>query len=84
MSAGFDWSREADAASLWISVYDVELQRVFTSIGGMDMTQAIDTRSSRGRLGATHIGAAFSGLGDLDSASAGVPGTNVELQFHPI
>ena len=50
VSAGFDWSREADAASLWISVYDVELQRVFTSIGGMDMTQAIDTRSSSGRF----------------------------------
>ena len=49
VSADFDWSRPLDAASLWVSVYDMDLQRVFTSIGGMDTTQAIDTRSSSGR-----------------------------------
>ncbi len=48
VSTAFDWSREADSASLWVSVYDMELQRVFTSIGGLDMTEAIDTRSSSG------------------------------------
>ncbi|MEM0955229.1 MAG: hypothetical protein AAGI24_13895 [Pseudomonadota bacterium] len=49
VSAGFDWSRPLTAASLWVSVYNMELQRVFTSIGGLDTTQAIDTRSSSGR-----------------------------------
>ena len=50
VSAGFDWSRPAKAASLWVNIYDMELQRVFSSIGGLDMTEAIDTRSSSGRF----------------------------------
>jgi hypothetical protein len=50
VSADFDWSRPAKAASLWVNIYDMELQRVFSSIGGLDMTEAIDTRSSSGRF----------------------------------
>jgi hypothetical protein len=50
VSADFDWSRPAKAASLWVNIYDMELQRVFTSIGGLDMVEAIDTRSSSGRF----------------------------------
>ena len=50
VSADFDWNRPAKAASLWVSIYDMELQRLFTSIGGMDTTEAIDTRSSAGRF----------------------------------
>ena len=49
VSASFDWSRPLTAASLWVSVYNMDLERVFTSIGGLDTTQAIDTRSSAGR-----------------------------------
>ncbi len=49
VSTAFDWNQTATAASLWVSVYDMELQRLFTSIGGLDTTQAIDTRSSSGR-----------------------------------
>ena len=49
VSANFDWNKAAKAASLWVSVYDTELQRLFTSIGGLDTTEAIDTRSSSGR-----------------------------------
>lgn len=49
VSAGFDWSMNAKGASLWVSIYDTELKRLFTSIGGLDSTEAIDTRSSSGR-----------------------------------
>lgn len=49
VSAGFNWAQPLAVASLWVSVYDMELKRVFTSIGGLDTTQAIDTRSSSGR-----------------------------------
>lgn len=50
VSSDFDWGRTATAASLWVNVYDMELQRLFSSIGGMDTTQAIDTRSASGRF----------------------------------
>ncbi len=49
VSADHDWNKMAKAASLWVSIYDMELQRLFTSIGGLDTTEAIDTRSSSGR-----------------------------------
>jgi hypothetical protein len=46
VSTTFDWNKTAKAASLWVSIYNMELKRVFTSIGGLDTTEAIDTRSS--------------------------------------
>jgi len=49
VSADFDWNMQAAVASLQISIYDIELQRLFSSRGGMDATDAIDTRSSTGR-----------------------------------
>lgn len=49
VSADFDWAMLVDVASLQISIYDMELQRVFASRGGIDATQAIDSRSSKGR-----------------------------------
>ena len=49
VSADFDWSMLLDVASLQVSVYDIELKRVFASRGGLDATQAIDSRSSKGR-----------------------------------
>jgi hypothetical protein len=50
VSADFNWNAPVKVASLWVSVYDMDLHRVFTSIGGLDTTQAIDTRSSSGRF----------------------------------
>ena len=50
VSADFDWNKQAKGASLWVSVYNTDLERVFTSIGGLDTTEAIDTRSSAGRF----------------------------------
>lgn len=49
VSAGFDWNMLLDVASLQVSIYDMELKRVFASRGGLDATQAIDSRSSTGR-----------------------------------
>jgi hypothetical protein len=49
VSADFDWNMQAAVASIQISIYNVELQRLFAGRGGMDATEAIDTRSSKGR-----------------------------------
>ena len=49
VTADFDWNMLLDVASLQVSIYDMELKRVFTSRGGLDATQAIDSRSSKGR-----------------------------------
>jgi hypothetical protein len=49
VSADFDWNMQASAASLQVSIYNMELKRLFASRGGMDATEAIDTRSSKGR-----------------------------------
>ena len=40
---------QAAVASIQISIYDINLQRLFAGRGGMDATEAIDTRSSKGR-----------------------------------
>lgn len=50
VSADFDWNKPAAVASLQVSIFDMELQRLFFSRGGMDATEAIDTRSSSGRF----------------------------------
>jgi hypothetical protein len=48
VSADFDWNALVSVASLQISIYDMDLKAVFSSRGGMEATQAIDTRSSKG------------------------------------
>ncbi len=50
VSEGFDWYKPAAVASLQINIYDMELRHLFTSRGGLDATDAIDTRSSSGRF----------------------------------
>ncbi len=50
VSADFDWNTPAAVASLQVSVFDMNLERVFFSRGGIDATEAIDTRSSSGRF----------------------------------
>ncbi len=49
VSADFDWNMQVAAASLQVSIYDMELEPLFSSRGGMDVTEAIDTRSTAGR-----------------------------------
>lgn len=48
VSTDFDWNTPASVASLQVSIFDMELQRLFFSRGGMEATDAIDTRSSKG------------------------------------
>lgn len=48
VSTAFDWNTPAAVASLQVTIFDRELQRVFVSRGGLDATDAIDTRSSSG------------------------------------
>lgn len=48
ISADFDWNTPASVASLQISIYDMNLKRLFASRGGLDATDAIDSRSSSG------------------------------------
>ncbi|MEH6589564.1 MAG: hypothetical protein V7746_04860 [Halioglobus sp.] len=49
VAADFDWNKQASGASMQISIYNMDLQRLFFSRGGIDATEAIDTRSSSGR-----------------------------------
>ncbi|GAB3270944.1 hypothetical protein [Parahaliea aestuarii] len=49
VSADFDWNKNAAVASLQVSIYDIDLKRLFASRGGLDATDAIDTRSASGR-----------------------------------
>ncbi|MCB1678387.1 MAG: hypothetical protein KDI16_06860 [Halioglobus sp.] len=49
VSADFDWNMQAAVASLQVSIFDTDLKRLFFSRGGLDATDAIDTRSASGR-----------------------------------
>lgn len=50
VSADFDWNKPAAVASLQVAIFDMELQRLFFSRGGMEATEAIDSRSSQGNF----------------------------------
>ena len=73
VSSDFDWNKQAKGASLWVNIYNLDLQRVFVSMGGMDATEAIDTRSSTGDF--------VRRRSILESESHVREG--VELAFHP-
>jgi len=49
VSTEFDWSTLAAVCSLEITIYDMELEPLFQGRGGLEATDAIDTRSSNGR-----------------------------------
>jgi hypothetical protein len=50
VSTEFDWNTLAAVVSLQVSIYNMDLEPVFSSRGGLDATDAIDTRSSTGRF----------------------------------
>ena len=50
VSADFDWNMLAAVVSLQVSIYNMDLEPVFTGRGGIDATDAIDSRSSTGRF----------------------------------
>ncbi len=45
ITSDFDWGRPAAAVSIQIAIFNMELQQVFAGVGGIDLTDAIDTRS---------------------------------------
>ena len=45
VTAEFDWSRPVAAATLRVSWFSMNLDRLFSGEGGMDVTDAVDTRS---------------------------------------
>ena len=49
VSTAFDWNTPASVASVQVTIFDMELKRLFVSRGGLDATDAIDSRSSDGR-----------------------------------
>jgi len=49
VSSDFDWNLPASVVSLQVTMFDMDLQRLFVSRGGIDATDSIDTRSSSGR-----------------------------------
>jgi hypothetical protein len=48
VSADFDWGAPVSAVSLQVSLYNMDLDQVFMGLGGIDLTDAIDTRSGNG------------------------------------
>jgi hypothetical protein len=49
VSTEFDWNMLAAVASLQVTIYNMDLEAVFSGRGGLDATDAIDSRSSSGR-----------------------------------
>lgn len=47
LPANFNWTQTVTAASLMVAIYTVNLERVFTSRGGIDTLDEIDTKSSK-------------------------------------
>lgn len=45
VTSEFDWSRAVAAASIRIAWFNMDLARVFSGEGGMEVTDAVDTRS---------------------------------------
>jgi len=48
VSADFDWGAAVAAISIQISIYDKDLDQLFVGIGGIDLSDAIDTRTGSG------------------------------------
>ena len=45
VTSDFDWSRAVSAATLRIAWFNMNLERLFSGEGGMEVTDAVDTRS---------------------------------------
>ena len=45
VTAEFDWSRPVAAATIRVAWFNMNLERLFSGEGGMDVTDAVDTRS---------------------------------------
>ncbi|EED34298.1 hypothetical protein NOR51B_235 [Luminiphilus syltensis NOR5-1B] len=48
VSTAFNWAEPVSAASIQISIYNMDLQKLFAGVGGMELNDAVDTRSGNG------------------------------------
>jgi hypothetical protein len=71
--ADFNWARPIDAVSIGIYVFTIEGQRMFLGVGGMSMTEAIDTK------GTPRFKRYRSVLSNKSQIREGI-----ELAFHPL
>ena len=42
----FNWAQSVEAVSLWVNVFDMNLQAIFQSAGGIEVTQALSLKST--------------------------------------
>lgn len=69
----FNWSQPIKAASLMVTIYNVDLSRVFTSRGGIDTLEGVDTKRSN---------PSFKRLKKLLKYDGHIE-QGIELAFHP-
>lgn len=73
VSADFNWAAAVAAASIQITMYDMNLEKVFMGRGGIELTDAVDTRSGTGFVRRRDI------LGNEDFIDEGIA-----LALHPL
>ncbi len=73
VSTEFDWNQPVAAISIQVAVYNTELEQVFAGVGGIDLTDAIDTRSMRNFIRRKDI------LENEDFIDQGI-----QIAFHPL
>ena len=73
ISSDFNWSKLVDAASLGTYLYSLDGQLVFHSIGGLSLTEAVDTKGTASFKRARNM---FNSQSQIEEG--------VQLAFHPL
>lgn len=73
VTADFDWSRAVSAATLRVAWFNMDLERLFSGEGGMEVTDAVDTRS----------GTAFVRRRDILESEDHID-EGIAIAFHPV
>jgi hypothetical protein len=73
ISGDFNWSKLVDAASLGTYLYSLDGQLVFHSIGGLSLTEAVDTKGTASFKRARNM---FNSQSQIEEG--------VQLAFHPL
>lgn len=72
VSADFNWNQPVKVATLVVNIYSIDLKRLFSSRGGLDVLQVIDTKSTPTYVRRKH---------PLENDSNVEEG--IEIAFHP-
>jgi hypothetical protein len=73
ISSDFNWSKLVDAASIATYLYSLDGQLVFHSIGGLSLTEAVDTKGTASFKRARNI---FNSQSQIEEG--------IQLAFHPL